>query len=184
MRLFIALWPDPAARAALAGLQRRLGDEIARAGGWPVPAENLHLTLAFLGEMPKARVAPLAASLASLRVEPFAIEIERTGSFPASQVLWAGPTRVPPELDRTRRRVLLLLSRAGLTGDAEHPDSPDHPFVPHITLARGLARPLAPAAPPPVSWCIRWFVQVPRLVCSDGSGGARSYRLVDPCCDP
>ena len=41
-RLFYALWPDAAARAALAAWQASLG-------GAPTRPDKLHLTLAFLG---------------------------------------------------------------------------------------------------------------------------------------
>lgn len=58
LRLFFALEPDPAVRRALASLARAL----ARATGGRVPqAEILHLTLAFLGQVPAGRHAELAA---------------------------------------------------------------------------------------------------------------------------
>ena len=56
MRLFFALWPEP-------DTQRRWHEELASyvkpLGGRRVPAENLHLTLAFLGEVPGTRINAL-----------------------------------------------------------------------------------------------------------------------------
>ncbi len=54
MRLFFALWPDEAVRAQLAHWARELH---AVCGGRPTRPENLHVTLAFLGNVEDARVA-------------------------------------------------------------------------------------------------------------------------------
>ena len=47
MRLFFALWPPPEAARALADWAN---DVASGTAGKPVVAENIHLTLAFLGE--------------------------------------------------------------------------------------------------------------------------------------
>ncbi|MDH5265059.1 MAG: RNA 2',3'-cyclic phosphodiesterase, partial [Betaproteobacteria bacterium] len=62
-RLFFALWPDAAARAALADLARATAN---RYGGRAVPAANLHLTLVFLGEVDPARIAALRRAVDGL----------------------------------------------------------------------------------------------------------------------
>ncbi|WP_287719822.1 2'-5' RNA ligase family protein [Nitrosomonas sp.] len=48
VRLFFALWPQEEARKQLARLARRIADQCA---GRCVRPENLHLTLAFIGEV-------------------------------------------------------------------------------------------------------------------------------------
>jgi 2'-5' RNA ligase len=58
-RMFFALWPDAAARAALAGLAA----EVVRGGGGRAPAAaNLHLTLAFVGAVAPERREALHAA--------------------------------------------------------------------------------------------------------------------------
>ena len=123
MRLFVALRPSPEFRDALTALQENL-----RAGGvtgrWLSP-ENLHLTLAFVGQRPDPEGVFNALPKPE---EPFDIALSHPGVFPEADVLWAGtaPSRA---LDSLARRVRDGLSEAGIPFD-------QRAFVPHITLAR------------------------------------------------
>jgi 2'-5' RNA ligase len=56
--LFFALWPDHALQQSLAETTQTV---VLAAGGRPVPPENFHLTLAFLGSVPDARISEVAA---------------------------------------------------------------------------------------------------------------------------
>ena len=58
LRLFFALWPDAAARAAIAAFAHEVAQ---RAGGRDPREENLHVTLAFVGDVSPDRIAALAA---------------------------------------------------------------------------------------------------------------------------
>ena len=62
-RLFLALWPDPATAAALAVLARDVAEH---AHGKATPPENIHLTLAFLGNQPSAIVPDLIKSMRAI----------------------------------------------------------------------------------------------------------------------
>src|SRR5581483_9489166 len=55
-RLFFALWPEHAQQSALAEAAR---DAVQACKGRPVPVENFHLTLAFLGSVPEKRIGDL-----------------------------------------------------------------------------------------------------------------------------
>ncbi|WP_458527413.1 2'-5' RNA ligase family protein, partial [Onishia taeanensis] len=57
-RLFLALWPDPAVREALSSTA---GQAHLACRGRPVAPEQLHLTLAFLGQVPTERLSALVA---------------------------------------------------------------------------------------------------------------------------
>jgi 2'-5' RNA ligase len=139
LRLFIALWPSPATRRALAAAQAALRWP---AGAKPVGAEGLHLTLAFIGGVPSERVAELsrAAAVASARVQLVLDRLE----------LWKGgtlvlcPSDVPAALMDLQGRLAASLQAAGVHFDVR-------PFVPHVTLARK-ARGMSPAAAPPLRW--------------------------------
>src|SRR5437762_14047960 len=105
MRLFVAIDLDDDARRAIAGEQKRLTRALSESGGHPpkwVQPTLLHLTLAFLGEVPAERVAALTALMSEdLDVEPFTAVCAGFGVFPprgAPQVLWLGVTSGAREL--------------------------------------------------------------------------------------
>jgi 2'-5' RNA ligase len=93
LRTFVAV-PLPApVRAALGDLCARMKAAGLR-GRW-VPAENIHLTLAFLGETPAAAVPRIDAALvrAAAGAETFDLTPAGLGVFPGlrrARVLWVG----------------------------------------------------------------------------------------------
>lgn len=76
-RLFFALWPSDEARAALAGWR----DALPRPGGRPTAARNLHLTLAFAGDVDAETRTCLEQAAARVRGEPFSLPLDRLGVF-------------------------------------------------------------------------------------------------------
>lgn len=83
-RLFIAIHvpPTPPIEVVLRKLDR-LGPTVR-----PVAAEQLHLTLRFLGQTPEDRAAPIAAALdravAAAGVGPFELHLKGLGRFPGN----------------------------------------------------------------------------------------------------
>ena len=149
-RLFFALWPDGPARDALAAAGRRVAVE---AGGRPVPAANLHLTLAFLGEVPDGRVEAALEVAGGVRGDAFDLALDRIGAFRRSGVAWAGPSAVPPELVRLQSDLEASLRAGGFALDGR-------PFAPHLTLARKVTNPVADAAIEPVAWRVERYALV------------------------
>jgi 2'-5' RNA ligase len=91
VRLFVAAELPALHRAALGGVC-----EQGRRGGvrW-VPAENVHLTLKFLGEVDDNLVPKIEEALATVAAgaEPFPLSLSGCGCFPnarAPRVLWVG----------------------------------------------------------------------------------------------
>ena len=134
VRTFVAIELPAAVRTALAELQTAL-----RATALPLrltAPEALHLTLAFVGEIPAVRVADLTAAVAggAQGVGPFVLRAEGVGMFPnarAPRVVWAGVEGDPDALARlTNLRATLVreLAAAGFPADRR--------FDPHLTLAR------------------------------------------------
>ncbi|HWL34992.1 MAG TPA: RNA 2',3'-cyclic phosphodiesterase [Frankiaceae bacterium] len=128
MRAFVAVVPPPSALAPLVRAVEPLRDLPA---SW-VPAERLHLTLVFLGEV--ADPLPYGAALAEAvaGTEPFALRVAGAGAFPRParpRVLWAG---VEGEVE-----ALAGLARvARRTARAARIDVERKPYVPHVTVAR------------------------------------------------
>ena len=124
-RLFLALWPDATALRAIQAWQQAVA--------WPSGARltatpDLHLTLHFIGNVPRSRLPELTASL----VQPFAPFDWVLDEFAVWQhgiaVLQPGQA-APAEL---------LELHAGLARALDSLQLPveTRPFRPHVTLAR------------------------------------------------
>jgi 2'-5' RNA ligase len=146
VRLFLALWPEPALRARLAAYR----DEWHwPAGAKPVADATLHLTLHFIGALALDRVPGLAASLA-------AVAAPDTVLRPAAAEVWKGGIAVlridaDAALAELHERLGSVLASAGIPVDAR-------PFAPHVTLARKAARAEPPSEPAAFQWHANSFV--------------------------
>ncbi|MDR5860161.1 RNA 2',3'-cyclic phosphodiesterase [Halomonas eurihalina] len=136
MRLFLALVPPPA-------LRRRFGELAdtahAHCSGRRVPDDNLHLTLAFLGEQPERQAEELADWLNGIRIAPGQWRLDRWGHFAGPGIVWIGgePENPLVQLQQSLREKL-----EGL-GIASQPRR----FTPHITLLRRAEQPPGPSLP-------------------------------------
>ena len=161
MRLFFALWPNAATRARIARA----------AAAWPavcdahrVPTQNLHLTLAFVGEAPSDQVAVLQQIGAQQRAACCRIEFDAYEYWPDSRVLVTTASETPAALallsSSLQETIALDLRR---------------PLRSHVTLARKVVQAPVPQAMSPFSWSARSF----SLVSSDTSGAHAVYTVVD-----
>jgi 2'-5' RNA ligase len=114
-------------------LQQRSADAAPRAKISWVPAERLHLTVRFIGEVDNGRVAAFCDVLACpLDVAPFDLGLRGAGAFPKSgtpRVLWIGVADGRDALLAIEREVSSRLVRLGVSRE-------DRPYSPHLTLAR------------------------------------------------
>ena len=163
LRLFFALWPDEAVRAALATLAQ---DVMVETGGRAVAPENVHLTLAFLGEQP-ARLAVEIDMRSAAAIPAFALSFDELGCWRKTGIAWVGASAVPRELSHLEQSIARALAALGLEGD-------ERPYSPHVTLARRIVRPLRPRAITPLVWSIDSFA----LMESAPAGAGRQYRVV------
>ena len=161
LRLFVALWPDPATRAAIAKWQR----------GWdwppraaPVRAERLHITLHFLGDVPTERLGEIAEGLQG-PFEPFELEFGHGGVWP-NGIAVLEPADTPPQLERLHATLSDAVVALGLAVDAR-------PFRPHVTLARKARGARLPAQQPR----LRWRVDQGYVLARSPGGGA-DYEIV------
>lgn len=143
-RLFIALWPDAATRRALQAWQ----DAITwPADARPTAAAHLHLTLHFIGAVPRARLPELTQGLACPSA-PFTLRLQRFA-------LWRGGVAVlQAEEAPVPALAALHTALAGALHALALPVDP-RPFDPHVTLARhagGAALAGPGAAPAAVAW--------------------------------
>jgi 2'-5' RNA ligase len=140
-RLFFALWPDEAQRAAL---MEATGEIVRSCGGRAVPGSNLHVTLAFLGSVPEPRLADLSdlaqrtAATFPGDAAPLGIVLQGFEYWAKPQVL-AVPERGAPAQLAPTSGALQLASTLTTTSVAAG-FSPDlKPFRAHVTVARKVA---------------------------------------------
>jgi 2'-5' RNA ligase len=162
-RLFFALVPPPGVLDAVVAIQQVLKIE-ARA----VVRENLHITLAFLGDVPWSRLAELRSIASDTPMPACTLRLERVGGFPRSGVAFLAPAESPPELDDFRKMLTGRLARAGFAAD-------DKPWRPHLTLYRKLRKSCSRMAVKPVDWPLREFA----LVSSTLRNSGPVYRVLD-----
>jgi 2'-5' RNA ligase len=125
MRLFVGLDFPWNLKQRLAGLATGIP------GARWVPAENLHLTLRFIGETPAYYAEEIDHALESVQVRAFPLALAGIGLFQKGgkpTTLWVGVERSEP-LDHLQAKVETALQRIGLEPERRR-------FSPHVTLAR------------------------------------------------
>ena len=178
-RLFVALRPPPEVRAVLRATMGGIAD-----AHWQTD-EQLHLTLAFIGNVDRHGLAAAEDALSRVQQQPFRLQLGFPGSFDAGRadrtsVLWAGVTD-GGKLVALAASVRSHLRQAGLPVDERR-------FAPHITIARfarggaprDALRPwLSTTAFPPVEWQVDGFHLEESHTGEGGSSYApvASYRL-------
>lgn len=125
MRLFIAIEiPE--------GLKKMIGRlRVEIPGARWMQAEQIHLTLAFPGEVEEASVQLLTEALGRIKLPEFSLHFSWVGCFPGRhrpRVLWIGLESQP------RLQVLAAMIREAVLACGIHQE--ERPFSPHITLAR------------------------------------------------
>ena len=144
-RLFVALWPAREVRAAL----REWRD----AWTWPsssspVRAEQLHVTLHFLGNVARDRIPELAAGL-GVPFEPFELEFGHPELWHGGIAVLA-PDAVPQPLLDLHASLGVALEGLGMTPEGR-------PYKPHVTMGRRAGNAVAPVAGPAIRWQINGY---------------------------
>jgi 2'-5' RNA ligase len=134
MRLFVAVEIEDTARRAAAAAAEELRHVLAPVlkARW-VAAENMHLTVRFIGQVDDLRAPALVEALCPpLDIAPFDLELGACGVFPprgAPRVLWIGLTQGLPSLALLHDAFNQRLRPFGFEPEVR-------PFSAHLTLAR------------------------------------------------
>lgn len=156
-RLFIALWPGNDVRGQL----REWRD----AWTWPPSASlvhtgRLHMTLHFLGSVPRERIAELIQGLA-VGFEPFELDLGHPELWPGGIAVLA-PDIIPPPLLEMHGALGEALLRLGLALETRT-------YRPHVTLARRAAGAIQPLQGPPIRWPIEGYALMESKIDASGS---------------
>ena len=138
MRCFVALDVSDATRALAMRVRESVSevDPEWRAAKW-VARENLHVTLAFLGEVTNAEMRRLVASLYTNTVEPFTLRVPVLDAVPgtdSASIIWIRYVEGSAECSALAELVRSHASEGILLVE------PVRPFVPHVTLVRSHRR--------------------------------------------
>ena len=122
MRVFVAIPLSEEMKSAVTDTMHRMKKQGIR--GSYVPKQNLHLTLAFIGETKEA--AAVKAALETVKIKPFRLAFSDMDTF--GDLLWVG-LKGNQGLSAAVREVRAALDAAGIAYDRKK-------FVPHITMIR------------------------------------------------
>jgi len=130
VRCFIAITVRPPAWAAAAALLSEARCSVA--GVRWVDAGSLHVTLNFLGDVPRAIATDAMQRLEGMALPAFNLSLGGLGQFPEegdARVLWLGVAGNNEALDRLFEGVNHAVMASGLTPAPQ-------PFLPHCTVGR------------------------------------------------
>lgn len=130
-RLFVAASLSEEAIQALTALQEAgQAAEVGNQVRW-LPAENMHITLHFIGDTPTDRVDAADKTLSGIpQRESIRLRLSHAGTFPGPKrprVLWAGFDSGSDALTRLANDLSAALAKAGFP-------EPDKPFKAHVTI--------------------------------------------------
>jgi 2'-5' RNA ligase len=153
-RLFFALWPGEAVRAACQAAARQLNIRMP-SGGYLSKPERYHITLLFLGDrvLPAHQDAALKAA-ALVHAPPFTLTLDHASSFRNREIpWWLGARTLPPELNTLYARLRDAMVQANVPLERMR-------FVPHLTIARNAKLALPPTPIEPIAWDVGEFALI------------------------
>ena len=95
-------------------------------------AENIHITLKFLGEVEDRKLDQLSGCCAAIKWSPFVLKLGGSGYFPSvkrPRVFWQGFSAGSNEIRALLSRVEPCAAAIGVAKE-------QRPYTPHLTLAR------------------------------------------------
>jgi RNA 2',3'-cyclic 3'-phosphodiesterase len=125
IRTFIALQLEASIRSRLSELARTIP------GARPVPPEQIHLTLRFIGDIDGILFQDIKEGLSEIAAATLTLSIRGVGHFPprgAPRVIWAG-VEPAAALTGLRSGINRVLTEFGIPGEERR-------YHPHITFAR------------------------------------------------
>ena len=156
-RLFFALWPDDATRKAMTAVVEQAAQYHQ---GKPIRTDNLHLTLAFLGNVDEAQHVCVEAVAESISMAAFSLCMEHLGVFQRAKVLWLGIKEQPDALIQLAESLAVGARACGIQLD-------DKGFTPHVSLMRKVNQ-LHDLEVEPIHWEVNRFCLVQSISHEEG----------------
>lgn len=164
-RLFFAIWPSAAERAAMTAAGARLA--VAERSQCVAP-EEYHATIAFVGEVAASRLEVVRRIGASAAGSRCSLHFDAYEYWPKPQVVVAAARTIPPSLERLWRELHVRLAALGLALEPKR-------LRPHVTLVRKVHdTPSLPAMP-----VCTWEARALCLVRSARGRAVPAYTVVE-----
>jgi len=165
-RLFFALVPPASLQRTLA----LLGHDVAqRAHGRAVPADNLHVTVAFVGACPLAQLSQWIEVGERCAGRAMRVTLDTLGGFRRTGVAWICQRDPPVALLELGNALGAALSAAGVVMETR-------PFHPHLTLARNCRGPFPHEPVGPYEWDVGALALMQSRTDADGARYVERYR--------
>lgn len=124
-RLFLALWPTEATRKQV----QNITADLHLSPRQRVKADNLHVTLVFIGGIEDELLPAIVQPMADIKAEPFALRFDQLS-------YWRKPRILCLTCSQFDEVVLKLVADLSAPLAALDIDLDTRPYKPHITLAR------------------------------------------------
>lgn len=131
-RIFIAIPLPEAVKRALDNVCEQLQQQFPSGSVRWVQADNMHLTLRFLGDTAVSQIPGIITQLDQLCPKPVRLQLHQLGCFPNQsnpRVLWVGLKGELAELQQLKRDVDRQLAALSWPPETK-------PFTPHLTIGR------------------------------------------------
>ncbi|HEX5364458.1 MAG TPA: RNA 2',3'-cyclic phosphodiesterase [Gallionella sp.] len=164
-RVFFALWPTEAERAALANWQPPLHE---LCGGRTMRADTLHATLIFLGEIAEHRLEALQLAAQEVAGASFELRLDKVRYWGHNHIAYAAPSVVPAPLSALVQDLEQRLRAHRFRFERRE-------YKPHVTLLR---HGRWTDAPLPEMNAVNWQVQDFALVSSQPDEQGARYEVL------
>ncbi len=124
-RLFFACWPDATVREKIV----HATTDIIIPNGRRIQAENLHLTLSFIGDVTENMAECYASAAERVSTTPFSICLQSYGHFRKPKVFYMAVPEIPAPLSQ-----LVSNLNAALVAHGYQPEQ--RAYCPHVSLYR------------------------------------------------
>lgn len=130
-------------------------------------AETLHLTLLFLGNVPRSQIAWAMQAANRVSAPPFTLQLQQFACWNHNRIAYAAPAGQDAGLVQLSSKLRDEVEQAGLGFDRRA-------FAPHVTLLRNIDKCCEMQTLGPLAWQVDQFVLVESV---SGEAGVRYQTL-------
>ena len=163
VKLFFALWPEPVVRDQMAELQQA----IAPKGSRLTHADDLHVTLVYLGRVTPEQEVEVETAADTVESSSFTLQFESVKFWRRPRILCCLPDQVPEALSDLVRQLQQGMADCGFAPEKR-------PYQPHVTLVRKARGGEPHLLDKPICWQPSRFV----LAASGMAEGKPRYRIL------